>query len=85
MIVNILMWLILGAVAGWLAGYIVTRDTKLDIMDIVLGIIGAVVGGWVFTLITGDGLEVFSILGVIVAVIAAIILVLIYGFLVKKK
>ena len=41
---NWIILIVVGAIAGWLAGYIATRNTRLDIMDVILGIIGAYVG-----------------------------------------
>lgn len=52
MLTNIIVWLIVGAVAGWLAG-LVMRSRQGLIGNIILGIIGSVVGGFVLTLIPG--------------------------------
>jgi uncharacterized membrane protein YeaQ/YmgE (transglycosylase-associated protein family) len=70
---GLLAWLVIGAVAGWLAGKIVEGSGFGLIIDIVVGIIGAVIGGWlagVLGLHFGGGL----ISSIIVAVIGAVVL-----------
>jgi len=73
---SILTLLIVGLVAGWLAGLVVRGSGFGVVGDIVIGIIGAVIGGWVLSL---SGLAVsYGFIGtIIVAAIGAIILVLI--------
>jgi uncharacterized membrane protein YeaQ/YmgE (transglycosylase-associated protein family) len=71
---NLLIWIVLGAVAGWLAGLIMGNRGGL-LMNIIVGIIGAVIGGWVMGFFFGEpgatGLNIWSI---VVAVVGAIIL-----------
>ena len=79
MIVNIIVWLIVGAIAGWLAG-IVMKSRQSLIGDIVLGIIGSVVGGFVLTLVPGiqsveSGLSLGHILTAMVGAIIVIAIV----------
>lgn len=45
---SIVIWLVIGAIAGWLAGQVVTGGGFGLVGDIVVGIVGAVVGGWLF-------------------------------------
>ena len=45
---GILIWLVIGGIAGWLAGKIMKGSGQGVVMNIVLGIVGAVVGGWLF-------------------------------------
>jgi uncharacterized membrane protein YeaQ/YmgE (transglycosylase-associated protein family) len=78
---GILSWIIVGAIAGWLAGLIVRGDEGLGILGkMVLGIIGAIVGGFVAGLVLGDGDWITGInpTTIIVATIGAVITVLIY-------
>jgi uncharacterized membrane protein YeaQ/YmgE (transglycosylase-associated protein family) len=81
---SILAWIVLGAIAGYLAGFLVRGDEGLGIIGhIVLGIVGAVLGGFVFGLLTGgnpiDGaLDVSSI---VVATIGAVLTVWVVNFL----
>ncbi len=74
---NIILWLILGGVAGWLASLLV-RGTGLGILgDIVVGIIGGFIGGFIVSLFGGTGMTGFNIWSLIVAVIGAVVLLLI--------
>ena len=71
----IIVWLIIGAVAGWLAGKIVEGTGFGLIVDIIVGIVGALIGGWlagVLGIDIGGGL----ISSIIVAVVGAVILLL---------
>ena len=81
---GILSWLIVGAIAGWLAGLLVKGDEGMGvIMHIVLGIVGAVVGGFIAGLITGgnDYITGINLTTIIVAVIGAVVVVLGYNAL----
>ena len=73
---SIIAWLVIGAVAGWLAGQIVKGDGFGLIVNIIVGIVGAVIGGYlagVLGISIGGGL----ISSIIVAVIGAVILLLV--------
>lgn len=83
MLVTIIAWLVLGAIAGYLAGFLVKGDEGMGVIGhIVLGIIGAIVGGFLMQLLglgnptSGD---VVNIPSIIAAVIGAIIVVLVYS------
>ena len=72
---NILLWIILGALAGWIASLIVkTNDQQGILMDIVVGIVGAFIGGFVFNLFGATGVSGFNLYSILVAIIGAIIL-----------
>jgi uncharacterized membrane protein YeaQ/YmgE (transglycosylase-associated protein family) len=70
------MWLIIGAIAGWLAGLLVKGGGFGLIVDIIVGIVGAVIGGWLAGVL---GISVGSgfFASIIVAVIGAVILLFI--------
>jgi uncharacterized membrane protein YeaQ/YmgE (transglycosylase-associated protein family) len=79
MILNLLIWIVLGGVAGWLAGVLMGGTGLGTIGTIVLGIIGALVGGFVVQLLgfgnpLADGAEI-SIAAIITAVVGAIIVI----------
>ncbi|MBK8024490.1 MAG: GlsB/YeaQ/YmgE family stress response membrane protein [Chloroflexi bacterium] len=79
MIGNIIVWLIVGAIAGWLAG-IVMKSSQGLITNIILGIIGSFVGGFVLTLVPGvqsveTGLSIGHILTAMVGAIIVIAIV----------
>jgi uncharacterized membrane protein YeaQ/YmgE (transglycosylase-associated protein family) len=73
---SIIAWIVLGLIAGWLAGQIMRGGGYGIIGDIVLGILGALIGGWVTGAILGrDMVNGFNIETLVVAVIGAIILI----------
>ena len=75
MVEGIILWLIIGAVAGWLAGKLVEGAGFGLIVDIIVGIVGAFIGGWlagVLGIAIGGGL----IGSIIVAIVGAVILLL---------
>ena len=78
---SIIAWLVVGAVAGYLAGYLVKGDESLGVIGhIVLGIIGALIGGFVVGLLTNtDYTTGINIPTIVVATIGAIIAVVGYS------
>ena len=50
--VGLIWWILVGAAGGWLAGYFKHKDTTLDLSDVVVGVIGAIVGGIIFTFLS---------------------------------
>ena len=71
---GIIAWLVVGLIAGWLAGMVMKGGGYGVVGDIVVGIIGAFVGGFVFSLITGGGTAGFWG-SIAVAFIGAVILI----------
>mgnify|MGYP000344833899 CR=1 FL=1 len=79
---SLLIFLALGAVAGWLAGLIMKGGGFGLIVNIIVGIVGAVVGGWVFGFF---GFESAGLIGsIITAVVGAVILLAIIGLFKKS-
>jgi len=73
---SIIAWIVLGLIAGWLAGIIMRGGGYGIIGDIVLGILGAIIGGWLTGIVLGrDVVSGFNIETLIVAVIGAIVLI----------
>jgi uncharacterized membrane protein YeaQ/YmgE (transglycosylase-associated protein family) len=79
---NILLWIVLGAVAGWLAA-IIMESSHGVIEDIVLGIIGAFVGGLIFNFFGQPGVTGFNFYSLLVAVVGAVVLISI-GRIIRK-
>jgi uncharacterized membrane protein YeaQ/YmgE (transglycosylase-associated protein family) len=74
---DILAWIVIGGIAGWLASLLV-QGTGLGVLgDIIVGIIGAFIGGLVMSLLGGGGFSGFNIYSLIVAFIGAVILLFI--------
>jgi uncharacterized membrane protein YeaQ/YmgE (transglycosylase-associated protein family) len=81
---GIVSWLIVGAIAGWLAGLLVRGDEGLGVIGhIVLGIVGAIVGGFIAGLVTGgnDYITGVNATTIIVATIGAVIAVVAFNAL----
>jgi uncharacterized membrane protein YeaQ/YmgE (transglycosylase-associated protein family) len=73
---NILLWLLLGLIAGWLASVIMGSNSQQGmLMDIILGVVGAFVGGFVMNLFGAPGVSGFNIYSIVVAVIGAVALI----------
>jgi uncharacterized membrane protein YeaQ/YmgE (transglycosylase-associated protein family) len=79
--VGIISWLVVGAIAGYVAGFLVKGDESLGVIGhIVLGIIGAIIGGFVAGLLTGgDYISGINVTTIVVAVIGAIVAVVGYN------
>ncbi|HEY2177039.1 MAG TPA: GlsB/YeaQ/YmgE family stress response membrane protein [Caulobacteraceae bacterium] len=81
---GIIAWLVLGLIAGFIASKIVNHTGSGLIMDIVLGVIGAFVGGWIFSFFGHTGVTGLNIPSLIVAVIGAVVVMLAYHFLFRR-
>ena len=82
---GILAWLLLGLVAGFIGSKIVNKTGEGLVMDIVLGIVGAVVGGFLFNMFGGQGVTGLNLYSLVVAVIGAIVVLLIYHAVVRRR
>ncbi len=85
---DIISWIVLGAIAGYLAGFIVKGDEGLGVIGhIVLGIVGALVGGFLAgVLFNSDPIDgVFDISSIVVATIGAVITVLVVGMVTGRS
>jgi uncharacterized membrane protein YeaQ/YmgE (transglycosylase-associated protein family) len=77
---GILGWIILGGLAGWLAGRLV-RGSGLGLLgDIVVGIVGGIIGGFIIGALGGTGITGFNLWSFVVAVLGAVLLLLIVRF-----
>jgi uncharacterized membrane protein YeaQ/YmgE (transglycosylase-associated protein family) len=79
------MWLVVGLVAGWIASMIVNRRGEGFIGDIIIGAIGAFVGGFMFSLIGHTGVTGFNIYSIFVATVGAVVVLLIWHALVRRR
>ena len=75
---SIIGWIVLGLVAGFIASKIVNKRGEGFFMDIVLGIVGAVVGGWLFSLFGAAGVTGFNLYSMFIAVVGAIVVLVLY-------
>jgi uncharacterized membrane protein YeaQ/YmgE (transglycosylase-associated protein family) len=74
---SIIAWIILGLIAGFIASKLVNRHGEGVFLDIVIGIVGAVIGGWIMGALGGQGVTGFNLYSLLVAIGGAIVLLLI--------
>lgn len=71
-----LLWIVFGAIAGWIASLIMKTDASQGTgSDILLGIVGAVVGGFIMSLVGQSGVTGFNFPSFVVAVIGAVFII----------
>jgi uncharacterized membrane protein YeaQ/YmgE (transglycosylase-associated protein family) len=75
---SIIGWIILGLIAGFIASKIVNKEGQGFFLDIVLGVIGAVIGGWLFGFFGATGVTGFNLYSMFVAIVGAIIVLVAY-------
>ena len=82
---SFLAWIVLGLIAGFIGSKIVNKTGEGIFLDIILGIVGAIVGGWIFTAFGASGVTGFNVYSIIVAVIGAIVVLIIYHALFRRR
>lgn len=71
-------WILLGLISGYIASKVVNHRGEGVVLDIVLGIVGAVVGGWLFSMFGHTGVNGLNLYSFLVAIIGAIIVLVVY-------
>ncbi|MHB1324216.1 MAG: GlsB/YeaQ/YmgE family stress response membrane protein [Coriobacteriia bacterium] len=83
---GILGWIVVGILAGVLAKAIMPGDQDLGIlMTMALGIVGAILGGWVMSMITGTGITGFDLRTILVATVGALVVLAIVGMVRRRS
>ncbi len=73
---GIILWIIFGGLVGWVASLIMNTDGRQGlILNIIVGIIGATVGGWIMGLIGDNGVAGFNVYSFLVALLGACVLI----------
>jgi uncharacterized membrane protein YeaQ/YmgE (transglycosylase-associated protein family) len=78
---SIIAWIVLGLIAGFIASKIVNKSGEGLFLDIVLGVVGAVVGGWLFNAFGMPGVTGFNVYSLVVAVLGAVVFLVLYHLL----
>jgi uncharacterized membrane protein YeaQ/YmgE (transglycosylase-associated protein family) len=78
MAMSLIGWIVLGLIAGFIASKIVNRAGEGALLDIILGVIGAVVGGWLFHTFGMPGVTGFNLYSMLVAIIGAVVVLVLY-------
>jgi uncharacterized membrane protein YeaQ/YmgE (transglycosylase-associated protein family) len=82
---SIIGWIVLGLIAGFIGSKIVNKTGEGFILDIVLGIVGAIVGGFLFTEFGATGITGFNLYSMFVAVIGAIVVLVLYHAIAGRR
>lgn len=78
MLLSIILWIVFGALAGWIASIIVgTNRQQGAVGNIVVGIVGAMIGGWLARTLGGSGITGFNLGSLLVAILGAVILLVV--------
>lgn len=73
---EIILWIIFGGIVGWLASLVMNTDAQQGIvLNVVVGIVGAIVGGWLMDFFGKTGVTGFNLYSFVVAIIGAIVLI----------
>jgi uncharacterized membrane protein YeaQ/YmgE (transglycosylase-associated protein family) len=75
MLINIIVWIVFGALAGWIASIIMKRDAQMGAAaNIIVGIIGAFIGGFLMNTFGAAGVTGFNVYSLLVAILGAVVL-----------
>jgi len=73
---GIILWIIFGALVGWIASLIMKTDAEQGaLLNILVGVVGAVIGGWLMSVIGESGVEGFNLYSFLVALLGACVLI----------
>jgi uncharacterized membrane protein YeaQ/YmgE (transglycosylase-associated protein family) len=82
---GIIAWIIVGLIAGFLASKVVNRSGEGFMRDILLGIVGAFVGGWIFTAMGQNGVSGINLYSILVAFVGGVVVLVLYHALFGKR
>jgi uncharacterized membrane protein YeaQ/YmgE (transglycosylase-associated protein family) len=83
---GILLWIIFGGIVGWVASLIMNTDSQQGIiMNIIVGVVGAMIGGWVMSSLGETAITGFNLYSFLVALLGSVILITIIGALRKSS
>ena len=81
---SIFAWIVLGLIAGFVSSKLVNKTREGVVMDIALGVVGALVGGWLFNQFGQPGVTGLNIWSLIVAVIGAVVVLVLYHAITRR-
>ena len=82
---SFIAWIVLGLIAGFIASKLVNKSGEGMLLDIILGIVGAVVGGWLFHAFGMAGVTGLNVYSLAVAVIGAALFLIVYHALTSRR
>jgi len=75
---SILAWIVLGLIAGFIGSKLVNKSGEGVLLDIILGIVGALIGGWVFNFFGAAGVTGLNLYSLLVAVVGSVLFLVVY-------
>jgi uncharacterized membrane protein YeaQ/YmgE (transglycosylase-associated protein family) len=75
---HVISWIVLGLIAGFIGSKIVNKRGEGFFLDIVLGVVGALVGGFLFSLFGASGVTGFNLYSMFVAIVGSIVVLVVY-------
>jgi uncharacterized membrane protein YeaQ/YmgE (transglycosylase-associated protein family) len=82
---SVIAWIVLGLIAGFIASKIVNKAGEGFLLDIVLGIIGAVIGGYLFQTFGMSGVSGLNLYSILVAVVGAVVVLVVYHAIIGRR
>lgn len=82
---SLLGWIVLGLIAGWIGSHIVDNGGKGPLLDMVLGIVGALVGGFIFNALGALPVTGFNIYSLFVAVVGSVVVLVLYHAIAGRR
>lgn len=82
---SIIAWIVLGLIAGFIASQIVNRRGGSLVLDLVLGVVGAFVGGFLFSLIGGHGVTGLNLYSFLVAILGSVVVLFLYHAIAGRR
>jgi uncharacterized membrane protein YeaQ/YmgE (transglycosylase-associated protein family) len=82
---SILAWIVLGLIAGFIASKLVNKTGGSLVLDLLLGVVGAFVGGFIFTRFGAAGVTGLNLYSILVAIIGAVIVLFIYHAIADRR
>ena len=82
---SLIIWIVLGLISGFIASKLVNRSGEGMLLDILLGIVGAVVGGWLFRAVGMPGVSGLNVYSVVVSVVGAAVFLILYHALIRRR
>ena len=71
---GIILWIVFGAIVGWVASMVMGTNEGL-VLDIILGVVGALLGGWLMSFLGKGGVTGFNLYSFLVALLGAVVLI----------
>ena len=82
---SIIAWLVVGLVSGFLASKVVNRSGEGLLLDILLGVLGAIVGGFLFRQFGHSGVTGINLYSMFVAFIGAVVVLVVYHLVIRRR